>query len=381
MFAHDMDVRADKVIAHTNPSHIKLTAHSLVGLAAISTMLRLPFIPRPFHSHMGGVISDIRNKRIYYRQLQMEFGELIDPNLPMDVGLEIPKTTSTHIVLFSVALISLHSTIQTEVGILCMTRWMFTLPRSYMLAMMNKRQGFYEKVSRYDTPADEAPVLDNPLPALIPDEPDSYCAITSSVRGNGLYVGAMRICEWLVTARHAILGDRALSRYASVLYVKKGNSMPVRIHVIDSVIMPESEKITADLDAFGCSGHDLFALKVAHADVIFSQLQIRSQKLFYPLATGTIMIKPHVSHGTLFEVPEDRTTNTIHHTASSYAGMSGSPLCCRHRGCSLYAGFIWARGLRKRVIAMLQPIIVLFNDFATKSALQPCFLTARPTTC
>ena len=235
----------------------------------------------------------------------------------------------------------------------------------------------------------EAPVLDSPLPALMPDESDSYCAITSTVNGKGPFAGAMRDSQWLITARHAILGDRALNRYAPVLYVKKGNCIPVRIHVVDSVILLESEKIT-DLEAFGCSsGHDLIALKIADADTIVSQLQIKSQQLFYPLASGTMMVKghfgvdgkPHVSHGTLFEVPEDRVTGTIHHTASSYAGMSGSPLFCRHRGRTVVCGTHLGTWSSEKGFATWRRIITLCRDCASCLELLHLFQTPRLTRC
>ena len=126
----------------------------------------------------------------------------------------------------------------------------------------------YEKLSRYDAPNEdghEAPILGQPPPTPMPDEQDSFCAITSTVNGVGPYIGAMRDKDWLITARHGILADGALSQYSTSMYVKKGSGKPVRIHVTDSVIAPESLKIKA-LEAFGCSGHDLIAFKVSQAD-------------------------------------------------------------------------------------------------------------------
>ena len=205
----------------------------------------------------------------------------------------------------------------------------------------------YVQLSRYDlgNQETESPVVDSPLPVPMPDESDSFCAVSSIPGGKGPYMGAWRDQNWLITARHGIMPGRALHNYANCLYVKKGDGSPVRVHVTESVIHEDSLKIT-DIKAFGCSGHDLIAFKISNAESVFAQLQIRAQKHLYPLARGAMYLKGHVgpdsknhiAHGTLSEIPEDRITGTIHHTASSIAGMSGSPIYARCKGRTVLVG-------------------------------------------
>ena len=94
------------------------------------------------------------------------------------------------------------------------------------------------------------------------------------------------------------------------------------------------------MSVFGLTGHDLIAFKIKDADAIFFRLQVKSQKHFYLLASGTMPVtghlgpngRPHIACWSLYNAPVDRTTGTVHHAASAYPGMSGSPLVAQHKG-------------------------------------------------
>ena len=115
----------------------------------------------------------------------------------------------------------------------------------------------------------------------------------------------------------------------------------MRLIVRNTVICPES----AAMPSYHLTGHDLIAFQIANHEV-FAQIGVRSQKHFFPLASGPIHIRGaigstaavHRTVGNLKTHPRDGDCGTIHYDASTVAGTSGSPVIARVRGQQVVVG-------------------------------------------
>ena len=130
------------------------------------------------------------------------------------------------------------------------------------------------------------PIGAEPL-VRVPDDSDPYVWLSSNAQGTGPWVGGLREGEWIHTARHSIEEGRALDSHVSSLWARKGETgRAVRLIVCDSVICPESVRIKS----YHLTGHDLIAFKIQIHEV-FAQIGVKSQKHFFPLASGPIHIR------------------------------------------------------------------------------------------
>ena len=93
------------------------------------------------------------------------------------------------------------------------------------------------------------------------------------------------------------------------------------------------------------TGHDLIAFKIQNHEV-FAEIGVKSQKHFFPLASGPIHIRGaigstgsvHCTVGNLKSHPSDGSCGTVHYDDSTVAGMSGSPVMARVRGQQVVVG-------------------------------------------
>ena len=324
------DTSVSRVASVMTYQQLKVLLYTNFGVGAVLMMGSTPSIGRIIGRMICLARDNIQmslDERRYRKQLRAEFGELLDEEASVSENADTPERSPISVLVPFNGIEQLAYFDQDRGGFLVHDETDVYLAKKLHVYEDSKARFTWQyiKLDRYDLGNHEveSPVIDSPLPALMPDESDSFCAVSSTPGGKGPFMGAWRDQNWLITARHGMLPGKALHNYASSFYVK-----------ID------------DIRAFGCSGHDLIALKILNAESVFAQLQIKAQKHFYPLARGAMYLKGHigpdhrnhVSHGALVEIPEDRFTGTIHHTASSVPGMSGSPIFARFKGRTVLVG-------------------------------------------
>ena len=345
------DAFITRVSYDATPEQVRRVIYSGTGAAAPFMIRFIPSAGRFIKDKLGYALQNLEEmstRRKYLHQLRAEFGDLLDEASPECLDMPEKVSATTFIPFNGKEQLATYD--PSRGGFIVHDEVDAFVAKKLHTCDTDLKSQFtwvYEKICRYDATwqETEAPIVDSSPPTVMPDESDSYCAITAMNGGNGPFMAAWRDQDWLITARHGILPGRALQNYATALYVKKGDGVPIRIRVSQSEIVTESLAIS-NLEVFGCSGHDLIAFRIVNADQIFSQLQIKSQKLFYPLAKGTMFLKGHfgpdskchISQGTLMEIPEDKITGTIHHTAYSCPGMSGSPIFSRYKGRTVMVG-------------------------------------------
>ena len=314
MVVHNRDVVLEfcsKAICYIPLSGVKWAAFGAVVSASTAASAGVVYGAFRVLRVSGALILDFRERKRNRRELELEFGELlIEPEGSYAVEFDlqqlepVPFKGTVHMRPFMEELggYLLQDGASTYIARKC---------HVYDPSLRNSVEDWtYFNLNVLDTLSHasitESPVDGSQEPIQMPDLSDSFVALTSSSTGKGPFVGAVRDGDWLITARHATMPGNVLQQYLQCIYLKKGDNRCVRAYVLEAVVEKESQRIT-DLALFGNTGHDLIALRIRTAAEIFALLGVKTQKHWYPLASGLVKIKaafgkagvPYVCHGVL----------------------------------------------------------------------------------